>query len=143
MVKLSVVATQTEMDELKGAIEKESKGNNTNPFMVGDHLLEDDCDFVTFAIRDKDALVGHAICYGTETDDGRIIEISKLYIHEAQRRNGYANQAVDKIVSLAREDGINEVFVEAIDQKAAKFWDKTDFEYDTVTNRYEKNLNDD
>ncbi|MBI6188671.1 MULTISPECIES: GNAT family N-acetyltransferase [Providencia] len=144
MVKLSVVSTKDEMNELQSALLAEPNENNIAPFGVGEHLLKDDCGFVTLAIRNEEALVGHAICSTVRVcDDGSSMEISKLYIYEAQRRNGYANQTVDEIVSVARDDEIGEVFVQAIDQNAAKFWDKTDFEYNTVTNRYEKKLNDD
>ncbi|MEQ5140992.1 GNAT family N-acetyltransferase [Proteus vulgaris] len=142
MIKVSVVNSKTEMDELQSAVLAEPVENKITPFAVGDHLLRDDCNYVTLAIRDKDVLVGHAICHAMGGDDGYILEISKLYIHESQRRKGYANQAVDEIVLLAIYDGINEVFSEAIDENAANFWSKTDFEFITNTKRYKKNLND-
>lgn len=143
MIKLSFVNSETEMSELQDALVAEPEGSNIGPFVVGNYLLNDECGLSALAIRDGGgALVGHAICHAMESDDGSVMEISKLYIHKSQRSNGYANQAVDEIVSLAKNEGIGEIFVEPIDENAAKFWNTTDFEYDAAINRYVKKLDD-
>ena len=135
-VSLKVISSKEDISKIQEMLKKEPDGNNLNPFGVHDSLV-DGGGHVGLSINAGENLVGHAICYGSQADDGSMLEISKLYIFNEHRRFGYGASAVTQILALAEADGIDTVFVEPLDDNAHKFWESTELEFNKAINRFE------
>lgn len=139
LVVLKILSYKSEVLEINEALRKEPESCNIAPFIVHKRLIGSS-EFISFICRDSKHLLGYVICCGIDTDNGTMLEISKLYIFNKFRGEGYGSEVVSQIISLAMEMNIASIFAEPLDDAAKAFWSKTRLFYSYEINRFELNL---